>query len=269
MKLLLFSFGLAAAIAFAQDDPSWMTKGVDAYRHAKYAEAIQCFEHAVTDDPQSADARLSLALGYLAAYVPGAESRENRVLQRNAEQNLLGTLALDPRNEYAVLYLGQFYFDEAYSGPAAKKDEKLNQAERLYEQAAEINPNSKEAFYALGAIAWHKSSHRLEDAAKQFRRALQIDPEYVEAMQYLAAIQGEKGDAAGAAEWSGKVQKIQQTRQEKWRAAHPNWKPAPCPPSVSTCFEPDSSAPKPLPLEWPPAPVVFLPLPPQPPRPPR
>jgi tetratricopeptide (TPR) repeat protein len=249
-----------AGVLFAQD--SWMTKGVNAYRHAKYAEAIQNFEHAVTDDPESVDARISLALGYLAAYLPSVESHENRVLRRNAEENLLAALAIDPRNLYATLYLAQFYFDETYDAPA-KKEEKLNQAQKLYQKAAEINPNSKEAFYALGAIAWHKSSHRMDEAIRQFDHALQIDPDYVDAMDYLAAIQREKGDEAGAAGWSAKARKIKQARDDKWRAAHPNSNPEkPCP-SATLCFDPDSSHDT-LPLEWPPAPVVFLPVPPPP-----
>ncbi len=233
MNFQLYALGLAAAIAYAQEDPSWMTKGVDAYRHARYSEAIQCFEHAVTDDPQSADARLSLALGYLAAYVPGEESRENRLLWKNAEENLRAALEIDPRNLDAVLYLAQFYFDEAYAAPAAKKDEKLNQAQQLYQKAAGINPKSKQAYYALGAIEWHKSSHRLDEAARQFNHALELDSNYADAMQYLAAIQREKGDTPAADALLARARKVRQAKEHG-----------------------------PLPLEWPPPPVVFLPLPP-------
>lgn len=95
-------------MSFAQD--SWMTKGVDAYRHARHAEAIQYFEHGVIDDPQFAIARLSLGLAYLAAYIPGAESRENRSMGRNAEENLRTALEIDPQSTIAILYLAQFYY---------------------------------------------------------------------------------------------------------------------------------------------------------------
>jgi tetratricopeptide (TPR) repeat protein len=251
---------LAANVSFAQD--SWMTKGVDAYRHARHAEAIQCFEHAVSDDPQSATARLSLALAYLATYIPGAESRENHSMGRNAEENLRAALEIDPQSTTAILYLAQFYYDETFGAAIAKKDEKLNQAQQFFQRLAELDPKSKQAFYALGVVAWQKSSHRLEDAAKQFSHALQLDPGYVDAMDYLAVIQREKGDDAAANEWSAKAQKLRQAREDKWRAAHPNASSEkPCPPRTM-CFDPDPASGDRLPLEWPPTPIVWMPPPP-------
>jgi tetratricopeptide (TPR) repeat protein len=256
---------LAASVGFAQD--SWMTKGVDAYRHARHAEAIQCFEHAAIDDPQSATVRLSLALAYLATYIPGAESRENRSMGRDAEENLRAALEIDPQSTIAILYLAEFYYSEAYGEPSAKKDERLNQAQQLFQKLAQINPKSKEAFYALGVIAWQKSSHRLEDATKQFSHALQLDPGYEDAMDYLALIQREKGDEAAADEWSAKARKHRQAKEEKWRAAHPKSNSEkPCPPDTM-CFDPDPASHDTLPLEWPPTPIVWMPPPPPPPPP--
>jgi tetratricopeptide (TPR) repeat protein len=252
---------LAAGVGFAQD--SWMTKGVDAYRHARHAEAIQCFEHAVIDDPQSATARLSLGLAYLAIYTLGASSPENHSSGRNAEENLREALEIDPRNTIALGYLAQFHYSEAFGAPTtAKKDERLNQAQQLFEKLAEINPKSKEAFYALGVIAWQKSSHRVEDATKQFSHALQLDPGYEDAMDYLALIQREKGDVAAADEWSAKARKLRQAKEDKWRAARPkSSSEKPCPPQTM-CFDPDPASGDRLPLEWPPTPIVWMPPPP-------
>jgi len=258
---------LTASVGFAQD--SWMTKGVDAFRHARHVEAIQCFEHAVIDDPQSATARLSLALAYLETYIPGVESRENHSIGRNAGENLRAALEIDPRNTIALMYLAQFYYSEAYGERSpAKKDEKLNQAQQLFQKLAEINPKSKEAFYALGAVAWQKSSHRLEDATKQFSYALQLDPGYEDAMYYLAVIEREKGDTAAADEWSAKARKLRQVKEDKWRVAHPkSSSEKPCPPDTM-CFDPDPGSGDTLPLEWPPTPMVWMPPPPPPPPPP-
>jgi len=247
MKTRFLLMSLAASVGFAQD--LWMTKGVDAYRHARHAEAIQCFEHAVIDDPQSATARLSLALAYLATYIQGAESRENHSMGRNAEENLRAALEIEPQNTIAILYLAQFYYNEAGDEiSASKKDERLNQAQQVFQKFAEINPKSKEAFYALGVIAWQKSSRRVEDATKQFSHALQLDPGYEDAMDYLAVIQREKGDTAASDEWSAKARKIREAKTEKWLPAHP--KPS---------SEKSEAA---LPLEWPPTPTVWMPPPP-------
>jgi tetratricopeptide (TPR) repeat protein len=184
-------------------------------------------------------------------------------LGRNAEENLRAALQIDPQNTIAILYLAQFYYSETLGEPsAAKKDERLNQAQQLFQKVAEINPKSKEAFYALGVIAWQKSSHRLEDAIKQFSHALQLDPGYEDAMDYLALIQREKGDEAAAGEWSAKVLQIRQAKENKWRAAHPKSNSEkPCPPHTM-CFDPDPSSSDTLPLEWPPTPIVWMPPPP-------
>ncbi len=140
---------LAGSVGFAQD--SWMNKGVDAYRHARHAEAIQCFEHAVIDDPQSATARLSLALAYLAIYIPGAESRENHSMGRNAEENLRAALEIDPKNTMAVLYLAQFYYSETFGAPAAaKKDERLNQAQQFFQKRCRARSEKQRSFLCAG-----------------------------------------------------------------------------------------------------------------------
>ena len=82
IQISLAALLLVACTSFAQDESrTWMAGGIDAYRHARYAEAVRCFEHAVTLDPKSADARVSLALAYLLATSAGANKRSSEIGQ--------------------------------------------------------------------------------------------------------------------------------------------------------------------------------------------
>src|SRR5512142_3073882 len=60
-----------------------LNKGVQAYKNAKYEEAIERFKNAVALDPELINAKLYLATAYANQYVPGADTPDNN---RNAEQ---------------------------------------------------------------------------------------------------------------------------------------------------------------------------------------
>src|SRR4029078_96011 len=60
-----------------------LNKGVQAYKNAKYEEAIEKFKQAVALDPTLINAQLYLATAYANQYVPGADTPDNN---KNAEQ---------------------------------------------------------------------------------------------------------------------------------------------------------------------------------------
>ena len=60
-----------------------LNKGVQAYKNAKYEDAIEHFKNAVDLDPSLTNARLYLATAYAQQYIPGADSPDNN---RYAEQ---------------------------------------------------------------------------------------------------------------------------------------------------------------------------------------
>src|SRR5689334_25255855 len=60
-----------------------LNKGVQAYKNARYEEAIERFKNAVALDPGLINAKLYLATAYANQYVPGADTPENN---KNAEQ---------------------------------------------------------------------------------------------------------------------------------------------------------------------------------------
>ena len=54
-----------------------LNKGVQSYKNAKYEEAINHFQQAVSLDPSLVNARLYLATAFAQQYIPGAETEDN------------------------------------------------------------------------------------------------------------------------------------------------------------------------------------------------
>src|SRR5512133_921888 len=86
-----------------------LNKGVNAYKNAKYEEAIGRFQNAVALDPTLLNAKLYLATAYAQQYIPGVETSENT---RNAEQAIgeyQKVLAQDPKNINSVKGIAFLY----------------------------------------------------------------------------------------------------------------------------------------------------------------
>src|SRR4051812_43508555 len=65
-----------------------LNKGVQAYKAARYEQAIEFFKNAVSFDPNLAVAKLYLATAYAQQYVPGVDSPENNKMGEQAiEEN--------------------------------------------------------------------------------------------------------------------------------------------------------------------------------------
>lgn len=196
-----------------------LNKGVQAYKNAKYEEAINRFQNAVAMDPSLLNARLYLATAYAQQYVPGADTPDNN---RNAEQAIdqyKQVLSRNPSREQqinsvkgiAYLYLQMKKFD---------------QAKEYYRKASQIDPNDPEPYYSVGVIDWTQSYQpRMEERAKLglkpdenlkdkkvcqhlkdinganiqdgidvLNKALQLRPDYDDAMAYMNLMYREKAD---------------------------------------------------------------------------
>lgn len=216
--IVLLQVGLAGCQKLKARDN--LNKGVQAFKNARYAEAVEFFKQAVELDPTFPTARLYLATAYMQQYIPGAESPENLRMAQAAHDEFLRVLEQDPKNEVAIASIALLYFNQ----------KKLDEAREWYLKQVSVNPNAKEAHYTIGVIAWTKSFQpRMEARAKlgmkpedpgplkdrkvrealreknlpiieegmqHLQKALEIDKEYDDAMAYLNLLYRERADLA-------------------------------------------------------------------------
>lgn len=208
-----------------------LNKGVQAYKSAKYAEAVEHFKKSVDLDPTFPTARLYLATAYMSQYIPGAESQENLDMHRLAKEHFLKVLEQNPGDRIAVASLASLHYSQAQGiNDLDQKLAKLDEARTWYAKLAEVDPSNKEAYYSLGVIAWAKwypalmaarvklgmkaedpgplkdkkvkeelktkYGAMIEEGLKSLEKALEIDKEYDDAMAYVNLLIRERADLA-------------------------------------------------------------------------
>ena len=195
-----------------------LNRGTQAFKNANYTEAVDHFKNAIQLDPGFVAARLYLAVAYMMQYIPGAESPENMQMAQADIDQFQRVLAKDPKNDVALAYMASLYFNQ----------KKFDDAKVWYDKLISVKPDSKEAYYTLGVIAWSKwypvlmaarakASMRPEDPgplkdkkAKEelkaqwmpvvqggldsLKKALELDKEYDDAMAYMNLLTREKAD---------------------------------------------------------------------------
>ncbi len=206
-----------------------LNKGVQAFKNAKYADAVEFFKRAIELDPTYPTAKLYLATAYMSQYIPGAESPENLAYAENAAKYFLEVLNDDPKNTTAIKSLASLAYQQSSGAPTTEeKLARLDKAAEWNRRLVEVDPKEKEAYYSLGVIAWakfypvwmaarnklgmkpdepgplkdkkvrtelrEKNMAMIEDGIANLRKALEIDPEYDDAMAYLNLLYRERGD---------------------------------------------------------------------------
>lgn len=152
---LIAAVGLLAAVAVlasgcnklkARDN---LNKGVNSFRAGQYTAASDSFKEAIDLDPDLPSARLYLATAYMMQYTPGSEAPDNK---RNADSALKEFQTalnsnLDTKNKLVAMQsLASLYWN--------MKD--YANADAWYRKVIMADPQNKDAYYALGMIAWTK-----------------------------------------------------------------------------------------------------------------
>ncbi|MBV8477665.1 MAG: hypothetical protein JOZ36_13455, partial [Acidobacteria bacterium] len=201
-----------------------LNKGVQAYKNAKYEEAINHFQQAVDFDPSLLNARLYLATAYAQQYIPGADTPDNNRMAENAIEQFKKVLEMHPGREQQVGSLkgiASLYFNM----------KKLDLAKQYHEKVAERDPNDPETYYSIGVIDWtqvyqprmeeraklglkpdeplngkdkdqkkvctdlkQKNWGTIQDGIDNLNKALQLRPDYDDAMAYMNLMYREKAD---------------------------------------------------------------------------
>ena len=195
-----------------------LNKGVQAYKNAKYEQAIDHFQQSVSLDPSLINARLYLATAYAQQYIPGADTPDNN---RNAEQAIdqyKKVLETDAKNINSIKGIAYLYLQM----------KKFDLAKDFYKRASGADPNDPEPYYSVGVIDWTQTYQpRMEERAKlgmkpddslpgkdkkvcamlrdqntaniqegidNLNKALQLRPDYDDAMAYMNLMFREKAD---------------------------------------------------------------------------
>src|SRR5579863_3829644 len=134
-----------------------LNKGVTSYKNARYEEAIDHFQQAVTLDPKLVNARLYLATAYAQQYIPGVDAEDNTRLGNQAIEQYKAVLERDPKNINSVKGIAYIYLQM----------KRFDDAKTYYRKALEIDPNDAEPYYSVGVIDWTQTYQpRMEERAK-------------------------------------------------------------------------------------------------------
>jgi tetratricopeptide (TPR) repeat protein len=234
MKSTLLAAGIACLILLATGCDKLRSRdalnhGVQAYKGAKYSEAVDYFKTAVQLDPDNSMPRLYLATAYMSQYIPGAVSPENMQLADEAKNEFQKVLDKNPTDTTALASLASLAYQQAQSMPDLdQKLKKLEEAKAWYVKLIAADPQNKEGFYSLAVIDWVKwyaawmkaradlglrpeepgplkdkkvkaelqtdYSAVIDDGIKNLQKALDIDPNYDDAMAYMNLLIREKAD---------------------------------------------------------------------------
>ncbi len=196
-----------------------LNKGVQAYKSARYEEAINHFEQAVNDDPKLPMARSYLATAYAQQVVPDLTTPDNMKNADLAIQNFQKVLAEKPGDINSMKGIASIYFNTDQYDKAKEWQQKVLQAD----------PQDAEAAYTIGSIDWRLAYRNavqiLKDAGMTddgegnaklpkkacqqlteqntplvnegidyLQKAVQIRPSYDDAMAYLQLTYRRKAD---------------------------------------------------------------------------
>ncbi|HZD30479.1 MAG TPA: tetratricopeptide repeat protein [Candidatus Angelobacter sp.] len=201
-----------------------INKGVNAYKNAKYEEAIEHFKDAVQLDPTLLNARLYLATAYMQQYIPGADSPENNKYAEQAIaefKTVLDTTPPPPKEQriLALKGIASLYFNM----------KKMDEAKKYHQMVADLDPNDPEVYYSIAVIDWTQAYQPridaraklglkpsdttidkktcvdllkaisanqavVEDGISKLNKAIELRPDYDDAMAYLNLMYRERAD---------------------------------------------------------------------------
>jgi tetratricopeptide (TPR) repeat protein len=198
-----------------------LNKGVQAYKNAKYEEAIERFRDAVNLDPSLVNARLYLATAYAQQYIPGSDTPENIKFAEQAIDEFKKVLDQNPVREAKVGSLkgiASLYFNM----------KKMDDSKQYYQKVIELDPNDPEVYYSIAVIDWteayaprmkaraeaglkptdqpekktcvelkksiDKNAPAVQEGIDMLKKALDLRTDYDDAMAYMNLLYREKAD---------------------------------------------------------------------------
>ncbi|MGH9581198.1 MAG: tetratricopeptide repeat protein [Terriglobales bacterium] len=193
-----------------------LNKGVQAYKGARFEEAIERFKEAVQLDPTLKNAKLYLAVAYAQQFIPGVDSEENLRTANLAIEQYEKVLQQDPTDITSLKGMASLYFNM----------KKFDEAKVYHRKVMSVDPNDPEAYYSIAVIDWTQTYQprmekraaiglrpeeplkdkkvcaellvlnqaKFEEGIEMLKKALELRPDYDDAMAYLNLMYREKAD---------------------------------------------------------------------------
>jgi tetratricopeptide (TPR) repeat protein len=229
-----------------------LTKGVQAFKNARYEEAVNHFQNSIALDPSYDQAKLYLATAYSYQVVPNLDTPENLAVAKKALDGFQEILAQNPKDLGSLKQIASIYFNT----------KKLAEAKEYQKKVIEIDPKDAEAHYTIGVVDWMQAyqnartilaaegatddgngnpkkskgaCQKLQEAngalvtegLEYLNKAVEINPNYDDAMSYLNLSyrrkadldctdeNARKADLAKADEWSQKSMGVRKENEKK------------------------------------------------------
>jgi len=229
-----------------------LNKGVQAYKAARYEEAIGHFQKAVSLDPTYPMTRLYLATAYAQQVVPDLTTPENLKNAQLAINGYQEVLAKDPADVRSLKGIASLYYSI----------DRFDEAKQWQQKVLAADPQDAEAAYTIGVIDYGRARRNsvqvlaangltddgagnpklpkaacqqiaqqngplIDEGFKYLQQAVQVRPNYEDAMAYLnllyrrkAEIEcgndaARKADVAQADEWREKAMGTRKANEEK------------------------------------------------------
>ena len=121
-----------------------LNKGVDAYKSARYEEAIGHFQKATELDPSLPMAKSYLATALAQNVVPGLDTPDNLKTAQQAISMFQEVLAKDPNDVNSMKQIAGIYFSV----------KNFDDAKEWQKKVLSVDPKDPEAAYTIGVIDW-------------------------------------------------------------------------------------------------------------------
>jgi tetratricopeptide (TPR) repeat protein len=240
---------------------SEVNTGIEAYKAARYSEAISHFQKATEISPCLTIARAYLATAQAQNVVPGLDTPDNLEIANVAIANFKQVLAQEPHDVNSLKQVAAVYFST----------KRLDDAREWQMKVLAENQNDYEASYTIGVIDWtvahqnataalapvglqddgignakapvdvlerikQQNSALVEEAMQYLSHAIDSQPDSDDAMAYLNLVYRRKADldydnpalrdedVAKAQEWARKAMQTRKHNEEK-KMASPETQP--------------------------------------------
>lgn len=196
-----------------------LNKGVEAYKAARYEEAINHFQKAVSLDPNYPMTRVYLATAYAQQVVPDLKTPQNEKIAQTAIDEFNKVLEKTPNDVTSLAQIANLYMDLDEFGKAKEWNRKVLAAD----------PKNSQAAYTIGVIDWREAyknslgvlkasnltdngkgnaklpkqycealkkenTDMVNEGIQYLQKALDINPSYDDAMSYMNLMYRQKAN---------------------------------------------------------------------------